>query len=84
MSGKDWGSDGRSIGVFFGDLPMLAVLFNAAGHDVEFTLPDRESVLWHLLLDTAFDERGNAPPDGAMTTFTVRAHSTAVFSGLPA
>ena len=84
MTGEDWRNDGHSIGVFFGDRPMLAVLFNAAGHDVEFTLPDTASVLWHLLLDTAFDERGEAPLDGPMTSFTVRAHSTAVFNGLPA
>ena len=81
MTGEDWRSDGRSIGVFFGDRPMFAVLFNAAGHDVEFTLPDNAAVLWHLLLDTAFDERGETPPDGPMTAFTVRAHSTAVFNG---
>jgi glycogen operon protein len=83
MTGEDWQGDGRAIGVFFGDRPLFAVLFNACEVDVEFTLPDAGTVQWHLLLDTAFDERGTeTPADGPVTTFAVRARSIAVFNGL--
>ena len=83
MNGDDWNDNGRAIGVFFGDRPLFAVLFNAADHDVAFTLPDGDTVQWHLLLDTAFDERGTETPvDGPATAFTVKARSIAVFNGL--
>jgi hypothetical protein len=52
---------------------------------VEFNLPDAATVQWHLLLDTAFDQRGHeAPADGATTTFLVHSRSIAVFNGIPA
>jgi isoamylase len=85
MNDGDWRSDGRSICVYFGDRPVFAVLFNAADNDVEFKLPDAATVQWHLLLDTAFDQRGHeAPADGATTTFLVHSRSIAVFNGIPA
>jgi glycogen operon protein len=84
MQGDDWSTDGRAIGVFFGDRPLFAVLFNAADHDVEFALPESDVVQWHLLLDTAFEEpKTDAPADGSAVTFNVTARSIAVFNGLP-
>jgi len=83
MNDHDWGGDGRAIGVFFGDRPMFAVLFNAADHDIEFTLPDNAAVAWHILLDTAFDVAKPEMPAGeAAKTFTVTARSIAVFNGI--
>jgi glycogen operon protein len=82
MEGGDWGSDGRALGVFFGDTPLFAALFNASEDDVEFTLPDSETVQWRLLLDTARDE-GNADVTigGPTATYVVTARSLAVFNG---
>ena len=83
MNSDDWGGDGRSIAVLFGDRPLFVTLFNASEGDVAFTLPDASTVQWHLLLDKAFDQRNGDPePDGAATAFTVRARSVAVFNGI--
>jgi glycogen operon protein len=85
MEGADWGREGRAIGVFFGDRPLFAVLFNAADDDVAFALPDSETVQWHLLLDTALDERkAKVTSAGPAANYTVTARSVAVFNGLPA
>jgi glycogen operon protein len=80
MSGDDWQREGRAIGVFFGDRPLFAVLFNAGDHDVTFTLPESAAVQWRLLLDTAHDTVAE-PPGEPVTTYDVTARSIAVFNG---
>jgi isoamylase len=81
MTGIDWVSDGRSIGVFFGDRPFFAVLFNAADCDVVFTLPDAASIAWKLTLDTAREGHG-AVAAQATSQYTVTARSIAAFNGV--
>jgi glycogen operon protein len=80
MSGGDWQREGRAIGVFFGDRPLFAVLFNAGDGDVTFTLPENAAVQWRLLLDTAHDSVSE-PPGDPVTTYDVTARSIAVFNG---
>jgi glycogen operon protein len=85
MSNGDWNGDGRAIGVFFGDRPLLAVLFNAADDDVTFTLPACDTIAWRLLLDTALEAQ---PAPGAeiaaVTIYGVAARSVVVFRGADA
>jgi isoamylase len=81
MEGNDWSSDGRAIGVFFGDTPLFAALFNASDNDVEFTLPDSEHVQWRLLLDTTRDENADVTIGGPTATYVVKARSLSVFNG---
>jgi glycogen operon protein len=82
MSGDDWRGEGRAIGVFFGDRPLFAVLFNGADADVPFALPEQPAVQWRLVFDTA---RGDGPatvaPGEPVATYTVTARSVAVFNG---
>jgi glycogen operon protein len=83
MTGEDWQGAGRAIGVFFGDRPLFAVLFNAADADVTFTLPESATVHWRLILDTASDvQPAGASADVAVTTYDVTARSVAVFNGI--
>jgi isoamylase len=85
MTGEDWGGEGRAIGVFFGDRPFFAVLFNAAEEAVAFTLPDGASIAWHLTLDTALDAGGRAAAHTQTTSqYTVTARSIAAFNGVSA
>ena len=58
MRDEDWRTDGHTIGVFFGDRPFFAVLFNAARDGCCVHAAGQRSRPWHLLLDTALDERG--------------------------
>jgi isoamylase len=81
MTGADWGSEGRAIGVFFGDRPFFAVLFNAADTDAVFTLPDAAEIDWQLTLDTARDGAGGTRPQ-ATPHYTVTARSIAAFNGV--
>jgi glycogen operon protein len=84
MTAADWCGNERAIGVFFGDRPLLAVLFNASDDDVTFTLPAPAAVAWHAILDTALD---GPPPDAdqpEVTTYSVAARSVAVFQGAQA
>jgi glycogen operon protein len=83
MTSQDWAHDGRAIGVFFGDRPFFAALFNAHDQDITFTLPDSASVRWQLILDTALDEeKTGVTTDGVLAQYPVTARSLAVFNGL--
>jgi glycogen operon protein len=83
MTSQDWAHDGRAIGVFFGDRPFFAALFNAHDQDITFTLPDSASVRWQLILDTALDEeKTGVTTDGVLAHYPVTARSLAVFNGL--
>jgi glycogen operon protein len=86
MTGADWHAALRTIGLFLGARPMLAVLFNAADVDVDFHLPDPERIEWTLALDTAVDG-GAAPPSaqaGRLSTYRMTSRSLAVLAGRPA
>jgi len=86
MSGDDWHSGLRTIGLFLGARPMLAVLFNAADVDVDFHLPDADHIEWTLALDTAVDG-GASPPGtqaGRLSTYRMMSRSLAVLAGRPA
>ena len=78
MTSEDWDRAGRAIGVFFGDRPLFAVLFNGSDEDIAFTLPESETVAWQLVLDTARDDAqpALAPP---VSEFAVMSRSIAVF-----
>ncbi|GAC1542390.1 MAG: glycogen debranching protein GlgX [Candidatus Velthaea sp.] len=82
MTEHDWHAAQRTIGVYFGARPLLAILFNAADHDIDFTLPDTGNVEWTLALDTALD---GANVRGASlepsTSYPLRTRSVAVFAG---
>jgi len=83
MTGDDWSNDGRAIGVFFGDRPLFLVLFNAFDQDVPFTMPESDTVAWHLILDTALDEnKARTTLARAATEYNVTGRSIAVFNGL--
>ena len=85
MTNGDWNGDGRAIGVFFGDRPLLAVLFNAADDDVPFALPACETIAWRLLLDTALDTQPQPGDEAAaVTSYGVAARSVVVFRGVDA
>jgi glycogen operon protein len=84
MNGDDWRSDGRAIGVVFGDRPLLALLFNAAEHDTTFALPDSAAVRWSLALDTAHAEPGSTSGLDVAASYIVAARSIAVLDGVDA
>ena len=85
MSDGDWGLDARAIGVFFGERPLFAALFNAAAYDVSFALPESGEVRWQLILDTArHGERAPVPESDAVQQYNVVARSIAVFNGVVA
>ena len=82
MADRNWGDDGRAIGVFFGDQPLFAVLFNAHDADITFTLPDTATVTWHIVLDTAHDKApATLAATGPVIAYNVNARSIAVFNG---
>jgi len=82
MNDGDWNAALRTVGVYFGARPLLAILFNAADNDVEFHLPDADTIEWTLALDTALD---GTPAVGASLeashSYMLRTRSLAVFAG---
>jgi glycogen operon protein len=85
MNGDDWHAALRTIGLFLGARPMLAVLFNAADVDVDFHLPDAEHIEWTLALDTAVDGASPASAQaGRLQTYRMTSRSLAVLAGRPA
>jgi isoamylase len=80
MTGEDWGRESRAIGVYFGDQPLFAVLFNASDQNVAFTLPESGTVAWQLILDTAHED-ARATLGTPIAEFDVLARSIAVFNG---
>ena len=84
MTAANWEENGRAIGVFFGDRPVFAVLFNAHDADIVFTLPDSASVRWQLILDTALADQAALLDARPAAAYNVTARSIAVFNGFPA
>jgi isoamylase len=84
MNEEHWHANLRVVGVFFGERPLLAMLFNASEHDVDFVLPEPGSIEWTLALDTALDgTTANGATLDARPSYPLRSRSMAVFAGRP-
>ncbi|MFN2459151.1 MAG: glycogen debranching protein GlgX [Candidatus Velthaea sp.] len=84
MREADWHANFRAIGVFFGDRPMMTMLFNASDADVDFTLPGAGRIEWTPALDTSLD--GTSAEGVSLEpreVYPLRSHTLAVFAGRP-
>ena len=82
MTGDDWNSERRTIGLFLGARPMLFAAMNAAPENLTFTLPDTARLSWSLVFDTAIEggERREVPSD-PIVTYPMMSRSLALFAG---